>query len=438
MTLDSPIKHPSDFPWYLVGQGTFTLNMGIGMVFMPWLVAFHLKVPAEQMGIYQAAVMLPMLVLMLFGGAKADKVDLRAWLLRLHLIQAIPPFALFFMLYDDFMSYGLLMAYSICMSSINGFVQPARDSMLTHVSQGRAGGMQRVVGTAMALQTGAQVVGLMIAGYAATADENGFLYVFPLIMAFNYFGCLFAVRWISPAPPDQDRMVTLDGHAVNGGLLGRLIRQLSEIKEGIGEVRRSKRIRTVVLLNMFTGLLFMGAVMVLMPLIIRDVYAGNSAEIATMNLALFGGIGISSAIISRVHIQRQGRTLMLGTLVGGMVLVFLHFQPPLWAFYTGVFFWGLAGGVGSSMSRTIVQAAAPKSHLARILSVFAMATLVGGPIGSLAIGFLIEDIGILNTVLIPPIGLVIVWIGLFFFTNLWKIENDVPIAHAEYSDASPQ
>ena len=192
------------------------------------------------------------------------------------------------------------------------------------------------------------------------------------------------------------------------------------------------------MLNMFTGLLFMGAVMVLMPLIIRDVYAGNSAEIATMNLALFGGIGISSAIISRVHIHRQGQVLMLGTLVGGMVLAFLHFEPPLWAFYVAVFLWGLAGGVGSSMSRTIVQAAAPKSHLARILSVFAMATLIGGPIGSLAIGFLIEDIGILNAVLIPPIGLVIVWIGLFFFTNLWKIENDVPVAHAEYGDATLQ
>ncbi len=97
---------------------------------------------------------------------------------------------------------------------------------------------------------------------------------------------------------EGERMVTLDGRAVNGGLLGRLTRQLSEIKEGIGEVRRSKRIRPVVMLNMFTGLLFMGAVMVPMPLIIRDVYAGNSAEIATMNLALFGGIGISSAIIS--------------------------------------------------------------------------------------------------------------------------------------------
>jgi MFS family permease len=442
MSQDAPTLSPSakssDFPWYLVGQGAYTLNMGIGMVFMPWLVAFHLGVPADQMGIYQATVMVPMLVLMLFGGAKADKVDLRAWLLRLHLIQAIPPFALVFMLYDNVLSYGLLMAYAICMGSINGFVQPARDSLLSHVSRGRAGGMQRAVGTAMALQTGAQVAGLMIAGFAADADKNNLLYVFPLMMAFNYFGCRFAVRWISPAPPDQERMVTLDGRAVNGGLWGHLSEQLSEIREGIGEVRRSRRIRPVVMLNMFTGLLFMGAVMVLMPLIIRDVYAGNSAEISTMNLALFGGIGISSAVISRIHIRRQGRTLMLGTLVGGLALVFLHFEPPLWAFYIAVFFWGLAGGVGSSMSRTIVQAAAPKSHLARILSVFAMATMVGGPIGSLAIGFLIEDIGILNAVLIPPAGLVIVWIGLFFFTNLWKIENEAPVAHAEYSDEIPQ
>jgi len=429
---------PSDFPWYLTGQATYTLNMGIGMVFMPWLVAFHLGVPAEQMGIYQASVMIPMLVLMLFGGAKADKVDLRAWLLRLHLLQAIPPFLLCYMLYSDVLSYILLMGYAICMSSINGFVQPARDSMLSHVSGGRTGGIQRAVGTAMAIQTGAQVIGLLVAGLASDADKNNLLFLFPILMAFNYFSCLFAVRFISPAPPEPARMVTLDGHAVNGGMLSRLKNQLSEIREGMGEVWQSHRIRPVVLLNMFTGLLFMGAIMVLMPLIIRDVYAGNSAEIATMNLSLFGGIGIASAFISRVHIHRQGRTLMLGTLVGGMVLVFLHFEPPLWAFYVGVFLWGLAGGVGSSMSRTIVQAAAPKSHLARILSVFAMATMVGGPIGSLAIGFLIEDLGILNAVLIPPSALVFIWLGLLIFTDLWKIETDAPVAQAEYGDATPQ
>jgi MFS family permease len=442
MTTNSPTTpsraKPSDFPWYLSGQSVFALNMGIGMVFMPWLVAFHLNTPAEQMGIYQASVMVPMLVLMLFGGAKADKVDLRAWLLRLHLFQAIPPFLLCYMLYSEVLSYGLLMVYAIGMSSLNGFVTPARDSMLTHVSGGRAGGMQRAVGTAMAIQTGAQVVGLLIAGFASDADKNNLLYIFPLIMALNYFGCLFAVRWISPAPPEQHGMVTLDGRALDGGMVGRLRNQLSEIREGMGEVWHSKRIRPVVMLNMFTGLLFMGAVMVLMPLIVRDVYEGNSAEIATMNLALFGGIGISSAIIARVHIHRQGRALMLGTLVGGMALLFMHYHPPLWAFYVSVFCWGLAGGVGSSMSRTIVQAAAPKSHLARILSVFAMATMVGGPIGSLAIGFLIEDLGILNAVLLPPIGLVVVWIGLFFLTDLWKIETDAPIAPAEYSDATPQ
>ena len=95
-------------------------------------------------------------------------------------------------------------------------------------------------------------------------------------------------------------------------------------------------------------------------------------------------------------------------------------------------------GVGSSMSRTIVQAAAPKSHLARILSVFSMATMIGGPIGSLVIGFLIEDIGILNAVLIPPSALVVVWLGLLIFTDLWKIETDAPISRAGFSDTTPQ
>ena len=72
-----------------------------------------------------------------------------------------------------------------------------------------------------------------------------------------------------------------------------------------------------------------------------------------------------------------------------------------------------------------------------ILSVFAMTTMVGGPFGSLMIGFLIDSIGVLNAVLFPPIALIFVWVGMFLFTNLWQIETDAPIAHADYADTSP-
>ena len=131
--------HPHDFTWYIASQGTYFLNMGVGMVFMPWLVLFYLETPAKLYGIYQATVMVPMLILMLFGGAKADRVDLRSWLIRLHTFQALAPFALSFMLYGEYLTYGLLMVYAICMSSLNGFVSPARDSMLSHASRGKDG-----------------------------------------------------------------------------------------------------------------------------------------------------------------------------------------------------------------------------------------------------------------------------------------------------------
>jgi predicted MFS family arabinose efflux permease len=146
-----------------------------------------------------------------------------------------------------------------------------------------------------------------------------------------------------------------------------------------------------------------------------------------MFLCFFGGIGISSIAVGHLPVRRQGRALMLAMCAGGVVMVVIHFHPPLWGFLLATFSWGLFGGVISIMSRTIVQMSAPAAHLARILSVLTAATLAGGPIGSFTIGYLIKMLGVLDATLVPAIGLIFVWLGLFLFTGLWRLEAEADV-----------
>ena len=75
-----------------------------------------------------------------------------------------------------------------------------------------------------------------------------------------------------------------------------------------------------------------------------------------------------------------------------------------------------------SQSRAIVQIAAVDSHRARVLSVFQLGMMGGGPIGAFGAGFVIEALGPLNAVLVPSSCMVFLWLTMFFATNLWKIE----------------
>ena len=113
---------------------------------------------------------------------------------------------------------------------------------------------------------------------------------------------------------------------------------------------------------------------------------------------------------------------MLAMCTGSIMMVFVHFHPPLWAVYMLALCWGLASGVSMSQSRAIVQIAATDTHRARVLSVFQIGMMGGGPIGAFMSGFVIQALGPLDAVLVPSSCMVVLWLVVFFSTNLWKIE----------------
>jgi hypothetical protein len=414
----------TDFNWYVVNQVLFFASQGIGMILFPWLVTFVLNTPAAWVGVAQGATMLPMLVLILFAGAKADRSDIRKWLIQLHLVAVAPPLVLAYILYSDNLTYWSLILYGLATASIGSFVGPARDSLLTKVAEtDRPDGMQRAVGVAMACQFGAQLIGISLAGQAESIGAH----ILPIVISISFLGCALAMRQLPASVSGYIAPIA----ATKPRFFDSLRSQFSEIREGMSEVRRSERLRPVIIMMFTNGLLFMGSVMVFLPLMIREVYGGGGGLLSLMYVCFFGSIGLSSIIVSRIPIRRQGRALMLAMTGGGFMLAAMSLGLPQWGFFMAIMSWGLAGGVSVSMSRTIVQTGASDTHRARVLSVFTLAMMSGGPIGSLIMGALVANFGVLNAALFPPVALIFVWAAMFFGTNLWRIE-------AETGSATPK
>ncbi|MGB3808936.1 MAG: MFS transporter [Parvibaculum sp.] len=396
----------SDLAWYMGGIWFYFISSGIQGVIFPWLVAIVLHESSDRVGIAQMMMMLPMLLFTLFGGALADRLELRSHLQRLQLIQTVPPLMLAWLIYTGHLTYEIVLGFGVVLGILGAYVMPTRDAMLTRVAVvSLKGNIQRAVALAMSGQFLAQVGGFLVGGTAMIVGAPALFVLQSVLLAC----AAFTTSKLSLAPPAP--------------LSGARKSQLSDIKEGLVVLWTSERLRPVVLMMFMSGVLFMGVFMVLFPIMVRDIYHGSSFELAVINMCFFGGIGISSFTLSRMRpIRRQGRAMMLAMCTGSVVMVVMHFGFSIYVVDALALFWGLAGGVSMTQSRAVVQEFASPHMRARLISAFQLGTMGGGPLGALLTGYLIKWMGPLDAILVPVVLMIILWLSIFFFTPLWKLE----------------
>ncbi len=388
--------------WYLSGTGLFLIPGGIQIVLYPWLVAVFLNETPTRVGMAQMASQLPMLLLILWGGWLGDRVDQRRLLITLNAAMALPPIIMFAVFQMGWFNYTVLFCWALVGGTFAAFVQPARDALLNRVA---GDDIQRVVTLSIGVQFGVQILGFAIGSSADVVGPPVLL----LIMAGFMLAASFAVSRIPTLP-------TLPRPKVQS--------PLAAIREGIHAAWQDEFIRAAIVQTFSVGIFFAGAYMVLLPLMVRDLYGGGSAHIAGTFAANMLGTVVVTAVLMRIgRVNRPGRALLIGAAVSSTVLACLFLDLPLWGFYLVIFFWGCCGGVGMTMSRTIVQEAALATHRARVMSVYSLGLMGGMPIGSYAIGVAADLIGVRNAVWIPVIGMLTILLYLAIRSNLWSVES---------------
>jgi MFS family permease len=387
------------FAWYLAGTGSWFASSGMQTIVFPWLVTVVLHEPAARVGIAQMSLMAPSIFLMLLGGAVADRADCRRLLVRGHLVAALPPLFLGVAIAGGGLAYGGLIAYALAVGTVGAFIMPARDAMLTRVA---AGGLGRAVAVMTATQFAAQLVGIAVGGSAATIGAPALLLLQAAVLA---GGGLAALR-LPAAPPvagASDRS------------------RLGAMRDGLRAAAASPILVSVLIANLAVGVLFVGAFLVILPLIVRDVYGGGSAQLSLVSLGFWGGtIGSTLAQIRLGALRRPGRAIVIALCLGAGVLAAMAWPGPFPAFVGLCLVWGLGAGVVMTQARTLVQAAAPETHRARILSLFQLGLMGGAPVGALLIGYLAAFTGPRGAAVYPAACMWLVLAGLLLRSRLWR------------------
>ena len=415
-----------ELPAYLIVQIAWFTAFGLQMVVFPYLLKNELGVSGTLLGAAQMALSLPSVIFILIGGVIAERTDGRTLLILFHALAAVPGAMLAFAIGAENLTYWLMIAYAVGMGTVGAFMMPARDAILNEVIDRRIKSgskitLQQGVAFATIAQFAAQIVGLSLGGMATSWGAQPLMIAQAVVVASGAVAAL----WLS-----RGRMMRTSQEKKNG--------VLADIGSGMATVRRDPIIMSMVASMFGVGLFVIGAFLVVLPIINADVYNMNSGGLRNIYITFWAGAFVSSVILSTVPtVNRPGQWQLLSHFIGAACILVLIYKIPYLYFLSLVFIWGLCAGVSITMSRSIVQKAAPKDKLARVLSIYQLGFMGGAPLGAAAMGLLTDLIGPQLVALAPAIGLFSLVFCMIAFTPLWRLRANQLVGATNATPAQP-
>ena len=398
---------------YLTAISAWYGAFGMQSVVFAWLVTMVLLEPAERVGLAQMSLLLPGMLLILIAGVLADRIGQRRQAAWSQLFAGLMPLLLALAVYVQALSFTVMVVYALLMGCASAFLTPARDGLLNHVA---GENVQRTVMQASLCQFGFQILGYSFAGLADVVGAESILLVQSMVLLLGVWAYL------------QLREVAQSGPAAEHGQED----VLTSLRDGARTVFSNPLMRTVMLQNIAMGCFFMGAFIVGFPLVMRDVFAGSSGDLAVLNALNSLGLVVSIAALLRLgFVARAGRALVVAQALGSVVLLSTGLVNNQLFFMFLVFVWGICGGIAMPMSRTLMQQLAPPAQRARVMSFYAFSFMGAGPIGTLFCGYLANLFGPQQAIVISGVCMLSVLIIISLASPLWGSKLQQTEAHAE-------
>ena len=160
-TATPSIWRDAAFRAYLGSTGFSGMALAMQQLLLSWILIGILELPADQVGLIQAVIGLPGVLLMLAGGASADRNDARQMLIRIYLVA--PIFPLFLVLMEQWQLLGVasVITWGLGITVVQSYSMPGQQALLNRIA---GQNIQQGVTAATAMGFVVQVVGLVLAG----------------------------------------------------------------------------------------------------------------------------------------------------------------------------------------------------------------------------------------------------------------------------------
>ena len=382
----------------LLWFGALTSSIGTWMqkVAQAWLiVTMSGSSSAFYLGLDSFVGEAPILLFTLIGGVVADRRDRRHMMLTSQIVQMAVALLLAVLVFTETIQIWMIVSLSFLSGCAQAFGGPAYQSLIPTLV-----GKEHLP-NAVALNSIqfnlARVIGPIVAGVAlasfgmvACFGLNGISFLFVI-------AAILALRDIHVPPTSTVSIV-------------------DQMKDGLRYVRQSHNLKAVTLLG-FIGAFLGLPLLTFLPVITRDVFNRDVGFYS--QLMTFSGAGAVTGAMIVAYIGKHryiGRLLLIFLALFGatMALFSLSTAPTLSAVL--LFVAGALLVMCFSLTTSLAQLLAPPELRGRVVSIYMVAFRGGSPLGGLASGYLVTQVGSAPAVLMVN-GILLTIIALFFLVR---------------------
>lgn len=382
----------------LLWMGAFTSSIGTWMqkVAQAWLIITMTgSMSAFFLGLDTFLSELPLLLFTTLGGVFADRCDRRHMILMSQSIQMLVALALAVLIYVRRIHISSVLALSFIVGCVRAFGGPAYASLLPTLVD------KEHLPNAIALNSIqfslAQVIGPFVAG--AVLAASGMVACFGLngVSFLFVIAAILALRNVHVPPTATDGIV-------------------AQFSCGLRFIQGSPKLVTVMTLAFFAA--FLGApLLTFLPIITKDVFHRDVGFYTQLTTFSGAGAVMGALIVAWLGKNRHmGRILLIlltlfGTIIAGFGLSRRTYLSAFILFLGGSLF-----VTCSSLTTSLAQLLVPPEFRGRVLAVYLLAFLGGSPLGGLASGWLITQVGSASMMLVAN-GMALNLVALYFLAR---------------------
>jgi MFS family permease len=362
-----------NFRLFIAGQGISLIGTWMQSIALGWLVLELTNSPFA-VGLNSALRSFGVLLLTLYAGIVADRVDKRRLIIVTQTLQMVEALVLAVLVWTHVVAVWQVMVLAVFFGIVTAFDIPARQAFVVELVG--KDDLMNAIALNSSMFNAARVVGPAVAGLLIGIVGVGTCFFLNGVSYIAVIGGLLAMRLLPFAPKPS-------GGSAWGGF-----------REVLQFLRSERRVNTLVLLTSVLSI-FGFPFLVMMPVFARDVLhvqaGGYGALTAAVGVgAMLGALAI--AINSRRLTSRGGLMVTGGTAFGVLIAMFALSR----SFALSLVLLALAGCamiVNNALTNTMIQTIVPDHLRGRIMGFYSFVFVGLSPLGAFQAGAFAERFG---------------------------------------------
>jgi MFS family permease len=364
------------FRLYFIGMVGQWVSMNMQMVARSLLI-YRISDSGTILGLASLANAIPMIMVSLWGGAIADRLQKKSILFVSMAASALVSLAVAFTLTSGVLSpdrkdsWWILIVTAVIQGIIMGLMMPSRQSIISEIVE-RDEVLNAVSLNMMGMNT-FRILGPAAAGFLVDAFDFHIVYY----ISGGMYGLAAVCMMLMP----KTKTVTVQGDSA-----------LKDIVDGITYVRQRKTIMLILIATLFVMVCGM-PLMQLMPMITDDILdVGASGMGMLLSVSGIGAI-VGSLVLASIPSRKRGIIMLSGGIIMGTALIVLAFSK-WWAISLAIsVFIGLGQTGHRASGNSLIQNYTEPEYRGRVMS-FMMMGIGFSSLGTFFAGVLAESIGI--------------------------------------------